>query len=75
VSDDKLVKRGELILLISGEEDPEEELGRMNEGKVGCPFTYTDSLIWALAVPGASACPTGSSRASPGGSPASWGPG
>jgi len=50
VPDDKLVKRGELILLIGEEEDPGEELGRMNRGKVGRPFTYTNSLIWALAV-------------------------
>ena len=50
MSDDKLVKRGELVLLIGEEEDPEEELKRMNRGKVGRPFTYTNSLIWALAV-------------------------
>ena len=47
---DSLVKRGELILLLGRGESPEEELRRMNEGKVGRPFTYTDSLIWALAV-------------------------
>lgn len=50
MSEDKLVKRGELILLLGREERPEEELKRMNKGKVGCPFTYTDSLIWALAL-------------------------
>jgi len=47
---DRLVKRGELILLLKAGERPEEELGRMNEGKVGRPFRYTDSLVWALAV-------------------------
>ena len=50
MSDDKLVKRGELILLLDQEEDPEEERRRMNKGKVGRPFTYIDSLIWTLAV-------------------------
>jgi len=39
VSDDKPVKRGELVLLIGEEEDPEEELKRMNRGKMGRPFT------------------------------------
>ena len=50
MSDDKLVKRGELVLLIGEEEDPEEELKRMNRGKVGRPFTYVDSLIWTLVM-------------------------
>ncbi|MEM2958604.1 MAG: IS5 family transposase [Candidatus Jordarchaeaceae archaeon] len=50
MSDDKLVKRGELILLIGQKEDPEEELKAMNQGKVGRPFTYIHSLIWTLAV-------------------------
>ena len=50
MSDDKLVKRGELILLLEQDENPEEELKRMNKGKVGRPFTYADSLIWAMAV-------------------------
>lgn len=48
--DDKLVKRGELILLLKAGESPKEGLKRMNEGKVGRPFTHADSLIWALAV-------------------------
>ena len=49
--DDRLVKRGELILLLERCESPEEEeLKRMNEGKVGHPLTYTDSLVWALGV-------------------------
>nr|MDO8080353.1 IS5 family transposase [Candidatus Freyarchaeota archaeon] len=50
MSDDKLIERGELILLIDCGESPEEELKVMNEGKVGRPFNYTDSLIWALAL-------------------------
>jgi len=33
VSDDKLVKRGELVLLIGEEEDPEEEVKRMNRAR------------------------------------------
>ncbi|MHA1361740.1 MAG: transposase [Candidatus Freyarchaeota archaeon] len=50
MSDDKLVKRGELVLLIGEEEAPEEELKRMNRGKVGRPFTCVDSLIWTLVM-------------------------
>ncbi len=50
MSEDRLVKRGELILILGRGESPEEELRRMNEGKVGRPFTYSDGLIWALAV-------------------------
>jgi hypothetical protein len=34
---DRLVRRGELILLLKAGERPEEELGRMNEGKGGGP--------------------------------------
>jgi hypothetical protein len=50
MSEDKLIRRGELILLIDQDEDPQEELKKMNKGKVGRPFTYTHSLIWTLAV-------------------------
>jgi hypothetical protein len=50
MSGDKLITRGELILLIDQEEDPEEERKKMNQGKVGRPFTYIHSLIWTLAV-------------------------
>jgi hypothetical protein len=39
MSDDKLIRRGELILLIDQDEDPQEELKKMNQGKVGRPFT------------------------------------
>jgi hypothetical protein len=50
MSEDKLIRRGEQILLIDQDEDPQEELKKMNKGKVGRPFTYTHSLIWTPAV-------------------------
>ena len=51
MSDDKLVKRGELVLLIGEEEDPEEELKRMNRGKVGRPFTQRGQPHLTLVMP------------------------
>lgn len=43
-----LVRRGEAILDIQQLRDEAEELRRMNEGKVGRPFRYPDSLMQLL---------------------------
>jgi hypothetical protein len=48
--DDRLVRRGELLLSLEFLESYDEELEGMNLGKVGRPFTLTDSHIIFLAV-------------------------
>jgi hypothetical protein len=48
--DDRLVKRGELLLSLEFLESYDEELEAMNLGKVGRPFTLTGSHMVFLAV-------------------------
>jgi len=48
--DERLVRRGELLLSLEFLEKYEEELRAMNDGKVGRPFTLTRSHIVFLAV-------------------------
>jgi hypothetical protein len=43
-----LVRRGEAVLDIQQLQDEAEELRRMNEGKVGRPFRYPESLLQLL---------------------------
>ena len=48
--DERLIKRGELLLSLEFLERYNEELRAMNEGKEGRPFTLTDSHVVFLAV-------------------------
>ena len=47
--DDRLIRRGELLLSLDFLERYDEELGAMNCGKVGRPFSLTRSHIVFLA--------------------------
>jgi len=49
-TDEKLIKRGELVLDLSFLEDYEEELEAMNKGKVGPPYRLTPSYIQLLTA-------------------------
>jgi len=46
----QLVKRGEFLLDLDWVKDWDEELRRMNEGKVGHPYEFPDSLIRLQSV-------------------------
>ncbi|MBC7219552.1 MAG: IS5 family transposase [Hadesarchaea archaeon] len=48
---DRLVKRGELLLDLDFVENWEKELEEMNRGKRGKPYAYPESLIEFLAFP------------------------
>ena len=48
--DERLIRRGELLLSLEFLERYDEELRAMNRGKVGRPFTLTCSHIVFLAV-------------------------
>ena len=48
--DERLIRRGELILDLDFLEGHGEELGEMNRGKMGRPYTLTRSHISFLAV-------------------------
>jgi len=48
--DERLIKRGELLLSLDFLERYDEELRAMNEGKEGRPFILTDSHVVFLAV-------------------------
>ena len=48
--DERLIKRGELLLSLDFLDDYEFELSVMNDGKVGRPFKLTDRYIVFLAV-------------------------
>ena len=49
-TDERLIKRGELILDLSFLEDYEKELEAMNKGKVGPPYRLTPSYIQLLTA-------------------------
>ena len=48
--DERLIRRGELLLSLEFLERHDEELRAMNRGKVGRPFTLTYSHIVFLAI-------------------------
>jgi len=49
-TDERLIRRGELVLDLDFLEKQEEELEEMNRGKEGRPFTLADSCIEFLGV-------------------------
>jgi hypothetical protein len=48
--DESLIRREELLLVLDFLEGYDEELGEMNTGKGGRPFTLTNSHIGFLGV-------------------------
>ena len=48
--DERLVKRGELLLSLGFLEGYDRELKRMNRGKVGRPYTLTERYVEFLSV-------------------------
>ena len=50
VHNEALVRRGEILLDMDFIDSWLDELARMNDGKVGKPYDYTESLIRLLAV-------------------------
>jgi len=42
---DKLVKRGEVLIDLGFLKNEMQELGKMNENKIGRPYQYSESLF------------------------------
>ena len=50
VYEEKLVRRGELLIPVGVEEEWKKEVGRMNQNKEGAPYWYPDQMIECLSL-------------------------